>query len=135
MALPERIALMREIERMRGSAVICYLTSLRPNIDAQMAEDAVRVFCDHLLALPLSQRPEKIDLFLCSNGGQSTVPWRLVPLFRTFAKSFNVLIPFHAYSAATLLALAARQQTMYGTTGAVPNGGTVQCVAGWFSCS
>jgi hypothetical protein len=112
MALPDRIALIREIERMRGSAVICYLTSLRPNVDAQMADDAVRVFIDHLLALPSPKRPEKIDLFLCSNGGSSMVPWRLVPLFREFATSFNLLVPYHAYSAATLLALGADEIVM-----------------------
>ena len=52
MGLVERLNLIRDIERMRGSTVICYLTSLRPNIPAQMAEDAVRVFADHLLSLP-----------------------------------------------------------------------------------
>ena len=112
MSLPERVAIIKAIEKMRGSTVICYLTSLRQNVKAQMAEDAIRVFCDHLLALPFSPRPEKIDLFLCSNGGQSTVPWRLVPLFRTFATSFNVLLPYHAYSAATLLALGADEIVM-----------------------
>ena len=112
MGMPERMALIRRIEQMRGSAVICYLTSLRPNTDAKMAEDAVRVFLDHLLALPFPDRPEKIDLFLCSNGGDTTVPWRLVPLFREFATSFNVLVPYHAYSAATLLALGADEIVM-----------------------
>ena len=112
MALPDRIALIRQIEQMRGSAVICYLTSLRPNVDAQMGDDAVRVFVDHLLSLPFPNRPEKIDLFICSNGGSSMVPWRLVPLFREFATSFNVLVPYHAYSAATLLALGADEIVM-----------------------
>jgi hypothetical protein len=112
MAMPERMALIHRIEQMRGSAVICYLTSLRPGVDAKMAEDAVRVFLDHLLALPFPNRPEKIDLFLCSNGGDTTVPWRLVPLFREFATSFNVLVPYHAYSAATLLALGADEIVM-----------------------
>lgn len=112
MPLTERMALIREIERLRNSAVICYLTSLRPNVDAKMAEDAVRVFFDHLLALPFPNRPDRLDLFLCSNGGDTTVPWRLVPLFREFSPSFNVLVPFHAYSAATLLALGADEVVM-----------------------
>jgi membrane-bound ClpP family serine protease len=77
-----------------------------------MSEDAVRVFFDHLLLLPT--RPvEKLDVFLCSNGGSAAVPWRFVSLFREYAKSFNVLIPYRAYSAATLLALGADEIVMH----------------------
>ena len=77
-----------------------------------MAQDQVRVFFDHLLLLP--ERPfPKLDVFLVSNGGDSVVPWRLVSLFREFAKSFNVLIPYRAYSAATLLALGADEIVMH----------------------
>jgi serine dehydrogenase proteinase len=106
MGLSERLALIKKIEELRDSKVICYLTTLRPNVVGSIADDAVRVIFDHLLLMPV--RPVgKLDLFLCSNGGAGTVPWRLVPLFREFSESFNVLIPFRAYSAATLLALGA----------------------------
>lgn len=106
MGLSERISLIKKIEELRDSKVICYLTSLRPNVTGNISDDAVRVMFDHLLLLP-SRPIKKLDVFLCSNGGVGTVPWRLVPLFREFAESFNVLIPFRAYSAATLLALGA----------------------------
>jgi len=87
------------------------LTSLRVGVPAQIAEDQVRVFFDHLLLLPT--RPvEKLDLFLVSNGGNGVVPWRLVSLFREFAASFNVIIPYRAYSAATLIAIGADQIVM-----------------------
>src|SRR5260370_38211609 len=98
MALAERVVLIRQIEQMRGSAVICYLTSMRPNVNAQMAEDAVRVFFDHLLALPFPNRPETIDLFLFSSGGDSMVPWRFGALFRPFSPP---LIAFFSLSAPT----------------------------------
>lgn len=112
MPYTQRIPLIQSIERIRGSTLICYLTSLRPGVPSQMAEDQVRVFFDHLSELP--QRPvEKLDVFLCSNGGNGTVPWRLVALFREFAKSFNVLIPYRAYSAASLLALGADEIVMH----------------------
>jgi hypothetical protein len=112
MAFADRLPLIKKIEDLRGSKVICYLTSLRPNVSAQMAEDAVRVFFDHLATLP-NRKIDKLDIFLCSNGGSGTVPWRLVSLFREFAKSFNVLIPFRAYSAASLLALGADEIVMH----------------------
>src|SRR6266851_1200545 len=112
MAHQERIPLINEIEHIRGSRVICYLTSLRPGVPSQIAEDQVRIFFDHLLKLP--ERPvAKLDVFLCSNGGNGTVPWRLVALFREFAQSFNVLIPYRAYSAASLLALGADEIVMH----------------------
>jgi hypothetical protein len=107
-----RLKLIKRLEEVRGSSVICYLTSLRPNVAAAMAEDSVRVLFDHLGLLP-SRPVEKLDVFLCSNGGSGTVPWRMVSLFREFAKSFNVLIPYRAYSAASLLALGADEIVMH----------------------
>ena len=112
MPRPNRVDLIKKIETIRSSKLICYLTSLRPNVPAQMAEDSVRIFFEHLLLLPPRPVP-KIDIFLCSNGGSGTVPWRLVSLFREFSKSFAVLIPYRAYSAATLLALGADEIIMH----------------------
>lgn len=112
MAYENRLETIKEIEELRGSKVLCYLTSVRPNMGAQMADDAVRVIFDHLLLLP--ERPiEKLDIFLCSNGGSGVVPWRLVSLFREFATSLGVLLPFRAYSAATMLALGADEIVMH----------------------
>jgi hypothetical protein len=112
MGLNERIALIKKIEEIRGSSVICFLTGMRPNVQSQIADDSVRVIYDHLLLLPA--RPVgKLDIYLVSNGGSGTVPWRLVPLFREFSASFNVLIPYRAYSAATLLALGADEIVMH----------------------
>src|SRR6476661_5107076 len=112
MAFSDRIPLLEEIEKLRGSKVICYLTSIRQNENASMADDAVRVLFDHLSILP-SRPIDKLDVFLCSNGGSGTVPWRLVSLFREYAKSLSVLIPYRAYSAATMLALGADEIVMH----------------------
>lgn len=104
--------LIKTIAEMRGSSVICYLTSLRAGVAGVIAFDQVRVFFDHMLVLP--QRPvKKLDIFLVSNGGESVVPWRLIALFREFANHVGVLIPFRAYSAATLLALGADEIVMH----------------------
>ncbi|WOF73507.1 hypothetical protein QMT40_001140 [Parvibaculaceae bacterium PLY_AMNH_Bact1] len=107
-----RTQIIREIEDARDSHVICYLTSLRPGLGAQMMEDSVRVFFEHLQLLP--NRPvDKIDLFICSNGGNGVVPWRIISLFREFAKEIGVIIPYRAYSAATMLALGADEIIMH----------------------
>ena len=77
-----------------------------------LAEDQVRVFFDHLNLLPKGG-VEQLDIFLVSNGGNTTVPWRLVALFREFTKKLGVLIPYRAYSAATLLSLGADEIVMH----------------------
>ena len=67
MAYEQRLKLIKQIEELRGSKVVSYLTSLRPNLGAVMADDGVRVFFDHLLLLP-SRPIKQLDIFLCSNG-------------------------------------------------------------------
>lgn len=81
-------------------------------MNASMADDQVREMFDHLLGLP-SRPVSKLDIFIASNGGSGVIPWRLVSLFREFAKSFNVLVPYRAYSAATLVALGADEIVMH----------------------
>jgi len=112
MAFADRLPLIKKLEDLRQSKVLCYLTSLRPGAPGQMADDAIRELLDQLLALPVKP-VERLDLFLCSNGGDSVLPWRLVPIFRQYAKSFAVLVPYHAYSAATILALGANEIVMH----------------------
>jgi hypothetical protein len=112
MGYAERLPLIASIEAERKSQVICYLTSLRPGVPSAMAEDQVRVFFDHLNLLP-EKKTKQIDIFLVSNGGSTTVPWRLVALLREFAEKLAVLIPYRAYSAATLVALGADEIIMH----------------------
>jgi hypothetical protein len=75
-----------------------------------MAMDSIRRVYDHLVVALRDRRAKKlplIDLFLHSNGGDGTVPWRLVTLIREYADRFCVLVPHRAFSAATLTALGA----------------------------
>ncbi|MCZ3380487.1 SDH family Clp fold serine proteinase [Rhizobium sp. AG207R] len=112
MAYQDRLAIIDQIERLRGSKVICYLTSVRSNLGANISQDAVRIFFDHLRLLP--ERPiKKIDLFICSNGGDGTVPWRIISLLREYAETVGVILPYRAYSAATMLALGADEIVMH----------------------
>src|SRR6266852_4356742 len=112
MPIENRVKLIKKIEEIRASNMLCFLTSLRPGISSQMASDSVRVIFDHILLLP-SRPVGRLDVFLCSNGGDGTVPWRLVALFREYSKQFNILIPYRAYSAASLLALGADEIVMH----------------------
>jgi hypothetical protein len=112
MSFETRRPLIERLETARGSKVICYVTSLRPNAIGNMSDDSVREFIDHLQSfqnIPL----KKLDLFLVSNGGDSVLPWRLVPIFREYSQQFNVLVPYRAYSAATIMALGANEIVMH----------------------
>jgi serine dehydrogenase proteinase len=112
MPTASRLPIISRIEKSRGSKVVCYLTTLRPGLMGAMADDAVRHFFDHMSLL--GTRPvEKLDIFLVSNGGSGTVPWRLVSLFREYTNHLGVIVPYRAYSAASLLALGADEIVMH----------------------
>lgn len=115
MAKAARIQIIRQIEKARKSRVISYITSTRPGLEVQMAMDSVRYIYDHLELIKAKNTHEelRIDLFIHSNGGDGTVPWRLVTLIREFADHFSVLVPFRAFSAATLTALGADSIVMH----------------------
>lgn len=104
-----RVKILQQIGRARKSHVIAYITSTRTGLEVQMAMDTVRHVYDHLEAISERNNGElvNIDLFIHSNGGDGTVPWRLVTLIREYAARFGVLVPYRAFSAATLTALGA----------------------------
>jgi len=96
--------LIKQIQDLRDSKVITYITGDRQPINSIIAEDAVRPLYEHLLSVGKSKR---IDLFIYSRGGDVSVPWRIVSMFREFCDEFSVLVPYKAYSAATLICLGA----------------------------
>lgn len=109
MSKAARQRLIKRIEKQRKSRIVCYITSTRKGLEVQMAMDAVRKVYEHIR----DWKDENIDLFLHSNGGDGTVPWRLVTLIREHAKRFSVLVPHRAFSAATLTALGADSVVMH----------------------
>lgn len=114
MSKEKRIELIQKIESIRESKMITYVTSTRPNLEVQMAIDMIRKVYEHLKFIKENERGKvNVDLLLVSNGGDGTVPWRLVTLIREFSKKFSVLIPFRAFSAATLTSLGADEIIMH----------------------
>lgn len=109
----DRLELITQIEEERASKVLVYFCGDRPIAGANIASDAIRPLYDHLLAFTTSDKKVKnIDLFLYSVGGRLEVPWRIAVMFREFCESLNVIIPYKAYSAATLVALGADEIIM-----------------------
>jgi ClpP class serine protease len=123
-----RVPLIKKIQDLRGTSVIAYVTNTRQNLEVHMALDVVRYVYDHLEAIAKQHRgtaKPKIDLFLHSNGGDGTVPWRLVTLIREFTDHFSVLVPHRAFSAATLTALGADEVVMHAMGMLGPTDATV----------
>ena len=99
----KRKELIKQIQEIRNSKVIVYITGDRQPIGSIIAEDAVRPLYEHLLSIKNNKK--KIDLFLYSRGGDVSVPWRIVSMFREFCDELSVLVPYKAHSAATLISL------------------------------
>ncbi len=113
MSRENRIRLIGEIEKLRGSRVVVYFTGDRKPIGSRIAEDAVLPLYKHLLASAEAAPPvQKIDLFLYSRGGDVSVPWRIITMIREFCEEFHVLIPYKAHSAATMISLGADRIVM-----------------------
>ncbi|MCA9374303.1 MAG: hypothetical protein R3B71_03565 [Candidatus Gracilibacteria bacterium] len=106
----KRKDLIRQIEEYRDSRVITYVTSTRENIDSEIEESDIIHFREHLDKICASCK--KLDLFLFSYGGELEAAWELVNLLREYNVDFSVLIPYHARSAATLIALGAKEVLM-----------------------
>lgn len=106
----DKKSLIQQIEEIRGSRVITYLTSDRQGpANARIAMDVVPLISKQLRTMGKTQN---IDLFLYSSGGDTMVPWRLVSMMREYCDKFSVLIPYKAHSAATMIALGADEIVM-----------------------
>lgn len=103
-------SLIQQIEGLRNSRVITYLTSDRQGpVNARIAGDIIPVISKQLRTIG---KTPSIDLFLHSTGGDTMVPWRLVSMIREYCDKFSVLIPYKAHSAATMIALGADEILM-----------------------
>lgn len=113
MSRAARKGLIEELQIARNNRLlICYVTSTRANHEIQIADDAFRIMYEHLKGAEELAK-NGVDLFIHSNGGSGTVPWRIVSLIRQYTQSFAVLVPHRAFSAATLISLGANEIVMH----------------------
>lgn len=109
MGFAERKPLYEAIEKDRETKIISYITGDRANAETQISADCIDIFVDHLDAIGPTKR---ISLLLHTNGGNTAAAWRLVNLVKTFCDEFEVLIPYKAMSAGTLISLGAHRIVM-----------------------
>jgi hypothetical protein len=106
---PERVTLIRRIQELRQSKLICCLTSDRVNAQGIIAKDFIPIFFDHLRSF---QQIPKIDVFLFTSGGDTLAAFGLSRLLREFTNHVAVLIPEKCHSAGTLFSLGANEIVM-----------------------
>ena len=111
MSYQDRIQLYRKISEIRKHPLIAYVTSSRQGASGQMGADVIPQFAKLLLEIPKGY--EAIDILIVSNGGDPIVPWRIISMVREKYKNVGVLLPYAAYSAATLMALGADEIVMH----------------------
>ncbi|MCK9446694.1 hypothetical protein M0Q50_07510 [bacterium] len=106
----DKIPFIKNIENIRKSKVITYITSDRPGpVNARIAMDIIPIIGKQLQKIG---KTENIDLFIYSSGGDTMVPWRLVSMIREHCNKFSVLVPYKAHSAATMISLGADEIVM-----------------------
>ena len=111
MEFPERKKKYEAIEKYRKRPLIVYATSTRTGVPAQMAADAVREFIDQLDAISVGD--SGVDILIHSTGGDALTAWKLMSILRERFDEVAVLVPYMAFSAATIFALGADEIVMH----------------------
>src|SRR5687767_1087206 len=65
------------------------------------------------LLIEIPKGADNLDILIVSNGGDPMVPLRIIGMVRERYKKIAALLPYAAYSAATLLALGADEIVMH----------------------
>ena len=100
----DRVSLYQEMETLRDSKVILYVTGDRQGVENHIRKDAIPYFVDQLDPLVFVPR---ISLILHTLGGDVMAGWSIVHLLRQYCDYLEIIVPFKAFSAGTLMCLGA----------------------------
>lgn len=115
MARQTRKELIKKLEDIRKSKLICYINSDRrsnppiPGVNTKLSTEAQPFFYEHLKKLG---KVKQLDLLLYTRGGVTHSVMPLVQLMRKFCSKFSVLVPYKAHSGGTLICLGADEIIM-----------------------
>lgn len=103
MSYAERKKLFEEFSTIRKRPMITYVTSIRPNLSVNMSSDSITKIIDIIGHIP--PEVKDIDFMIISNGGDPITSLRIISILRERFEHITVIVPYVAYSAATILAL------------------------------
>lgn len=104
-----RKELYKELEELRDSNVITYITGDRKGWETKIHQEVLNFFTKHL---DIMGEKDKLSLILYTRGGDTLAAWSIVNLLRQFCKELEVIIPSKAHSAGTLICLGANRIIM-----------------------
>ena len=96
----------KEIEKLRNSKVIAYVTGDRVNMETQIGADVVDIFGRHLESIG---KVNKITLILYTLGGDTMATWNIVNLIREYCDELEIIVPRKARSSGTIMCLGANK--------------------------
>lgn len=105
----DRIELYKKIEKEYNSKILVYVTSDRPNMSAQIAQDTIDLFIRHLEKIGNCDR---LSLYLYTRGGDTAAAWNIVNLLKMYGDKLQVIVPHKAHSAGTIICLGANEIIM-----------------------
>lgn len=89
--------------------MITYVTGDRQPFVTKVADDIIPIFAKHLEKIG---KQKTISLFLYTRGGDMITPIRLIKLIRSYADEIEMIIPYRAHSAGTLISIGADKIVM-----------------------
>jgi ATP-dependent protease ClpP protease subunit len=112
-ALAKRIvAVLKEVESLRGNAVIAYFAAYGYNRNGvKISDEDLDPLTDMIEAIPPDVK--KLDFIIHSPGGLLEPAVRIVKFLRGKFEEVNFLIPRNAYSAAAMMAMSANRIIMH----------------------
>ena len=111
MSYQTRLELYKRLEDIRKKPILTYVTSIRANVPSQMSSDAIPQIIEQVNSIPPGQND--VDFLIISNGGDPIAAQRIISILRERFKKVSVIVPYVAYSAATILALGADEIIMH----------------------
>lgn len=107
--LKERLSYYRELEKLRRSRVLTYVTGDRRQLETKIHSEVLDFFVQHLDSIG---DVDHISLLLYTRGGDTLASWSVANLVKQFCKEFEVIIPAKCHSGGTLISLGADRIVM-----------------------
>ena len=108
--LKERQKIIKKIQEKRKSIVISLFFGDRHSLSTRIHPEVLPYL--YKLLKKSVKKDSKVDLFLYGIGGLNNAAWGIANLLNEFSDHYNVLVPFKALSAFTLIALGAKEIIM-----------------------
>lgn len=103
-----RIELLKKLEESNKGEKVAYISFLCGSA-ASLDSDDIPAFGDALLSIG---EVDQLNLIINSPGGDGTVAEKIIELCHAYCKTFRVVVPNRAKSAATIIALGADEILM-----------------------